>query len=92
MERAAQARAELDAVIDELTRTTNRFGKTRLFASSNERARTAVQKAVRRTLDHIERVDPELGAALRVSVQTGRSCCYQPSAGAPARWEQTATD
>ena len=87
MERAARAHAELDAVIDELTRTTNRFGKTRLFASSNERARTAVQKAVRRTLDHIERVDPALGAALRASVQTGRSCSYRPEPGAPARWE-----
>jgi hypothetical protein len=87
LERAARARAELDAVIDELTRTTNRFGKTRPFASSNERARTAVQKAVRRALDHIERVDPVLGAALRASVQTGRSCSYRPEPGAPARWE-----
>jgi hypothetical protein len=85
-ERAARARMELDALVDELSRATNRFGKARPFASSNERARTAVQKAVRRTLDHIEEVDPALGGALRESVQTGRTCCYRPGDGAPARW------
>ncbi len=85
-ERAARARLELDAVIDELSRTTNVFGKARAFASSDERARTAVQKAVRRTLAHIQNVDPALGDALRDSVQTGRTCAYRPGPGAPARF------
>jgi hypothetical protein len=85
-ERAARARIELDAVVDELSRTTNRFGRARSFSSSNERARTAVQKAVRRTLDHIAQEDPVLGGALRDSVRTGRTCCYDPTPEAPARW------
>ena len=85
-ERASRARLELDAVIEELSRTTNVFGKARAFASSDERARTAVQKAVRRTLAHIQNVDPALGDALRDSVQTGRTCCYRPGPGAPARF------
>jgi hypothetical protein len=89
-ERAARARIELDAVVDELTRTTNRFGRARPFSSSNERARTAVQKAVRRTLDHIENEDAVLGAALRRSVRTGRTCCYHPTAGAPTHWQSPA--
>src|SRR5262249_52983956 len=46
-ERAALARIELDALVDELARTTNLRGRSRTFRSSNERARTAVQKAVR---------------------------------------------
>jgi tetratricopeptide (TPR) repeat protein len=90
-ERAARARIELDAVVDELARTTNRFGRTRSFSSSNERARTAVQKAVRRTLDHIAHEDPTLGAMLRASVRTGRTCCYDPAPGAAPRWTTTLT-
>ena len=77
-------------MVDELTRTTNRFGRARPFSSSNERARTAVQKAVRRTLDHIENEDAVLGAALRRSVRTGRTCCYHPTAGAPTHWQAPA--
>ncbi len=85
-ERAARARIELDAVVDELARTTNRFGRARPFSSPNERARTAVQKAVRRALDHIESESPSLGAALRRSVRTGRTCSYDPGPHAPTRW------
>jgi hypothetical protein len=85
-ERAARARVELDAIVDELIRTTDRFGGIRPFPSSNERARTAVQKAVRRALDHIDGEDPTLGAALRASVRTGRTCCYDPTTDAPTRW------
>jgi tetratricopeptide (TPR) repeat protein len=85
-ERAARARIELDAVVDELTRTTNRFGRARQFSSPNERARTAVQKAVRRALDQIEGESPSLGAALRRSVHTGRTCSYDPAPHAPTHW------
>lgn len=91
-ERAARARIELDAVVDELARTTNVFGRARPFPSSNELARTAVQKALRRVFEHIEATDPTLGTALRQSVQTGRTCCYQPAPGAPARWELHPSD
>jgi hypothetical protein len=85
-ERAARTRAELDAVVDELSRATNRFGRARPFSSPTERARTAVQKAVRRTLDHVAHEDPALGAVLRASVRTGRTCCYDPAPNAPTRW------
>lgn len=84
IERAATARIELDAVVDELARTTNRFGRARMFSSSNERARTAVQKAVRRALERIEEEDPVIGSILRRSVRTGRTCCYEPDRDAPA--------
>src|SRR5262249_46873223 len=78
-ERAARVRVELDALVDELARSTNHVGRSRPFMSSNERARTAVQKAVRRTLDHIEGSDPTLGATLRQCVHTGRTCSYDPT-------------
>jgi hypothetical protein len=88
-ERAARASAELDAVVAEVSGHTDVRGRSRAFASSGERARTAVQKAVRRAFDAIEQADAELGAALRASVQTGRSCCYRPGPGAPARWRSS---
>ncbi|HEX6417733.1 MAG TPA: hypothetical protein VFZ77_04525, partial [Acidimicrobiales bacterium] len=89
-ERAARARVELDSIIDELGRSTNVYGGSRPFSSSTERARTAVRKAVRRALDQIEGADPVLGAALRRSVRTGRTCCYEPGPGAPKRWVERA--
>jgi hypothetical protein len=85
-ERSARVSAELDAVVAEVSGHTDVRGRSRAFASSGERARTAVQKAVRRAFDAIDQVDAELGAALRASIQTGRSCCYRPGPGAPARW------
>ncbi|HEY8546907.1 MAG TPA: ATP-binding protein [Acidimicrobiales bacterium] len=87
-ERAARARVELDAVVEELTRSTGRFGRSRRFRSSPERARTAVQKAVRRALDQIERADPTLGAALRPAIHTGRTCSYTPTPHLPATWHR----
>jgi len=80
----------MDALVDELTRSTNHVGRSRAFSSDNERARTAVQKAVRRTIDHIEGVDADLGTTLRQSVRTGRTCSYDPTAGAPTRWSMAA--
>lgn len=85
-ERATHARIELDAIVDELARTTNRFGRARPFASSREHARTAVQKALRRVLDHISDAAPAFGAALRPAIQTGRTCSYTPRPGLPRRW------
>jgi hypothetical protein len=85
-ERAARLHAELDALVDELTRSTNLHGRARSFVSSAERARTAVRKAVRRAFDQIESADPTFGTALRRSVQTGRTCCYRPGPGVPRRW------
>ena len=34
--------------------------------------------------------DPEVNAALRRSVRTGRTCCYEPGPGAPKRWVERA--
>jgi hypothetical protein len=90
LERAARLSVELDALVAEVSGHTDVRGRSRAFATSGERARTAVQKAVRRALDAIEQADADLGAALRASLQTGRSCCYRPGPGAPATWHLAA--
>lgn len=86
LERAARLQEELDALVAALSGSTGLRGRSRSFATSAERARTAVRKAVRRALDVIDAADPVLGDLLRRSVQTGRTCCYRPGPDAPARW------
>ena len=46
-----------------------------------ERLRVRVTKAIRRAIDTIADASPGLGAHLRGSVETGRSCTYQPGDG-----------
>jgi len=85
-ERARRAQAELDAILTELGVATGLGGRARTFADGRERARTAVQKALRRAIARIAETAPELGAALTASVQTGLVCRYEPVDGAPEAW------
>ena len=48
IERAAARRAEFDALLEELTRVVRPGGRSRAFTGADERARTSVQKALRR--------------------------------------------
>jgi hypothetical protein len=76
--RAEQLRLERDALREELSRVLGIGGSQRTFADSSERARTAVNKAVKRALDAIAAAEPELGTHLRKSIVTGRVCRYDP--------------
>jgi len=86
VEREAQLRHELDLLLDELGRATGLGGRDRTFASSSERARTAVRKAIKRSIDRIAEQDAGIGALLHASVTTGSSCRYAPTDACPARW------
>lgn len=74
--RVEKLRDELDAIAEELGRATGIHGRDRGFSGPGERARTAVRKAIKRSIDEIERVDADLGAFLRRSVTTGTTCAY----------------
>jgi hypothetical protein len=76
--RAARARAERDWLIAELTATTGIGGRTRRFSDTNERARIAVGKAIRRAIARISAADPVIGDELRAAINTGQHCSYQP--------------
>jgi hypothetical protein len=76
--RAEQFRLERDALREELSRVLGLGGSQRTFADSSERARTAVNKAVKRALDAITAAEPQLGTHLRESIVTGRVCRYDP--------------
>jgi len=79
LERAATVRLERDWLVRELTAAAGLGGRTRRFAGSEERARIAVGKAIRRALKRIGDADPVLGAELRTTVHTGLLCWYRPA-------------
>ncbi|MFI7699067.1 hypothetical protein [Nonomuraea sp. NPDC049480] len=78
LERAAALRLEREWLVAELSAATGIGGRARRFAGSDERARIAVGKAIRRALARIAAVDPVIGEELRAAVQTGLRCCYRP--------------
>lgn len=89
--RAERLRIELDALTDQIEQAGGLSGHVREFAGPEERARTAVHKAIKRAINAIDAADPVIGARLRISVTTGRSCIYDPYAAAttgagPVSW------
>jgi hypothetical protein len=81
------ARAEREALIDELARATGLGGRARTAAgSSRERARIATRKAVSAAVDRIAAVDETLADHLRRSIRTGLSCSYEPGRDTDVEW------
>lgn len=86
LHRAERLRLELDALVDQLEAATGLNGRPRHFADDHERARVAVQKAIKRAVDAVADADPALAELLRESVSTGVTCCYAPDGDAPVVW------
>ena len=85
-ERAASAHREVDLLTEQLAGTVGLGGRDRGAASSAERARVTVTKAIRAAQQRIAHEDAELGAHLEVGVRTGRFCVYRPDPGSPITW------
>jgi predicted ATPase len=83
--RAERARAELDALVDQLTAALGLGGRARTSGDPAERARSAVTQRIRSTIRRIEEVHPALGRHLRASISTGTFCSYSPET--PVRWQ-----
>ena len=75
---SASEREELAMLARELARATGLGGRIRSFADAPERARTAVQKAVKRAIDEITAANPTIGQHLARRIETGAVCCYHP--------------
>ena len=85
-ERAAQADAERDFLMQELARAVGLGGRDRRAASASERARVGVTRAVRHAMTRIGEHHPELGEHLGRTIRTGTYCAYVPDPRAPAGW------
>jgi hypothetical protein len=77
IERAARARLELERFLHELAQATGLGGRDRSFRDDSERARTSVQKAIKRALASITDADAVIGRALARRVVTGVRCVYE---------------
>jgi hypothetical protein len=84
--RLDSARAERDALLDELARATGIGGRARTTGSSEERARIAARKAITAAIDRVATVDETLGQHLRTAVRTGLSCSYEPNPAESPNW------
>jgi hypothetical protein len=85
-ERAARARAEIDALTTELARAAGLDGRDRALATPAERARVSVTKATRTAIRTIGRHCPALGDHLAAAIHTGRFCSYAPPGETPPAW------
>jgi hypothetical protein len=83
-ERAAQADAERDFLVRELSRAVGLGGRDRRAAAASERARVAVTRAVRQAMARIDEHHPELGEHLNRAIRTGTYCAYDPDRRAVA--------
>jgi hypothetical protein len=83
-EREAQADAERDFLLRELSRATGLGGRDRRLGSESERARASVTRAVRAAVARICEYNPELGEHLNQSIRTGTYCAYVPGPLEPA--------
>jgi tetratricopeptide (TPR) repeat protein len=85
-ERAAQADAERDFIVREISRAVGLGGRDRRAASASERARVAVTRAIRQAIARIGEHHPQLGEHLGRTIRTGTYCAYLPDPRAPAGW------
>ena len=85
-ERAAQAEAERDFLVRELSSAVGLGGRDRRAASASERARASVTRAIRQAIARIGEHHQELGEHLDWAIRTGTYCSYVPDPRAPARW------
>ncbi len=77
--RADRYRKEMTELTAALQSSVGLSGRSRVFPGNEERARTAVRKALMRAVETIESVEPQLGEHLRSSLLTGITCRYSPA-------------
>jgi hypothetical protein len=68
--RVAQAEAERDFLIRELSRAVGLSGRAPGARSASERARVSVTRAIRHAMDRIRQHDPALGEHLNRAIRT----------------------
>ena len=77
--RASAARAELEAITEQLSEAIGLAGRSRRASSSADRARVAISRRIRAAIAQIAKDHPSLGAHLTSSIRTGYYCSYEPA-------------
>ncbi len=79
IDRADELQEEVDQIARHYSAGVGLGGRPRRAASSSERARINVGRAIRSTIDRIGEQCPPLGAMLTKSIKTGTYCSYSPA-------------
>ena len=85
-ERIAKAEDEKETLAREIRRAVGLGGRDRRAASSAERARVAVTRAIRLALERISEQNRDLGRLLSTTIKTGAICSYAPDDRFPISW------
>ena len=85
-ERAARAREEIDALVNQLAGAVGLGGRDRKAASQAERARVNITKSVKDALKKIDENHSSLGEHLRTAIRTGVYCAYLPDPRLDISW------
>lgn len=85
-EATATLRQELGFVATELSRGRGMGKRPRRAASTKERARVSVTRAIRGAMARIDEAHAALGRHLRATVRTGATCAYLPDPRLPVTW------
>jgi len=86
-ERAARAREEMEFIAQELSSAVGLGGRDRRAASTAERARVNVTRAVKTAIRRIAADDEHLGRELETTVHTGYFCRFEPDPRRPVTWQ-----
>jgi len=84
---AERARAEMDALAEQLASAVGLSGRNRRVGSEAERARSAVTKRIKCSIKEIREAIPSLGTHLATRVKTGYFCSYNPQPERPVAWK-----
>ena len=85
-ERAAQADAERDFLVGELTRAVGLGGRDRRAGFVSERARVSVTRALRQAMARIREHTSPLGEQRGRAIRTCIYCAYLPDPRVPVNW------
>jgi hypothetical protein len=86
-ERARRACQERNCIADQLAVAVGLCGRNRNAASHAERARSAVTKRIKDSVNKIAEAMPSLGRHLATRVKTGYFCSYNPNPDRPGGWK-----
>lgn len=85
--RAAKAQEEMDAIAEHFASAIGLGGRDRKTSSEAERARCAVTKRIKQSIQKISEAIPDLGSHLATSIKTGYFCSYNPHPDQPVSWK-----
>jgi hypothetical protein len=85
--RQSQAQNEMQVITDHLASAVGFRGRDRKTSSDAERARSAVTKCIKKTIQKIGELNRSLGYHFAARIKTGYFCSYRPRPDRPAAWE-----